>query len=36
MEKSFKDVSHFSDLSITPALTHSALFHSVGMALKGP
>ena len=36
MEKSFKDVSHFSDSLSTPVLTHSALFHSVGMALKRP
>ena len=34
MEKSFNDVSRFSDSSCTPALTRSALFHSVGMALK--
>ena len=34
MEKSFKDVSQFSDSSCTPTLTRSALFHSVGMALK--
>ena len=36
MEKSFKDVSNFSDSSCTPALSRSALFHSVGMALKRP
>ena len=36
MEKSFKDVSQFSDSSCMPTLTRSALFHSVGMALKRP